>query len=401
MKQVGERIKHLTREDRMTRLSSQGHSQSSASSRQPSRAGTKEQKGRNITSRSTATPSGIGSKPRTESRSASLFSLDSVENPKPKVKELTLEMLEGFNSEAELINHQKEAVREYIVENVGNPMQAFKRINGNGSGRISSMEFADGIDRLGVPWKVLTGLNKASDFFRLFAPKNKGVITFRDFFPDYEEPKTETGYDTPTFWEEYEKEDFVAGHADSDVPKWHSSCSDDGLKVLYEKEHMDFEAAFTRKWMTTTWRRMKGKGKSDARTREMVALHLPRGTGTLDLHGVPTINEHDVKAMRQKYFDQMKGPQRRTQQYIYDLHATRRDLSAAKQSFYHIVSEPVLQRKLMEEQAKQAKEGLLGGLSLLGGHKQAAPEEKEDVASLASHMQGFLHDAFEHEKEDL
>lgn len=358
---------------------------------------------RQVSSSSVATTR-TGSKPLRASRSN--LTLDSVGTPKPQVKELTLDILESFTSEAELTHYQREAVREYILANVGDPVKAFKLINVNGSGRISSMEFADGIEKLKIPWRSLTGLNKPSDFFRLFAAKKTGVVTFRDFFPAYEEPKEETGYDTPTFWEAYEKEDFIEGHdSEVDVPKWQWSCADEGLTVMKERERKDSEAAFIRKWMTTTTRRMKSQGKSDARCREMVALHLPKGTGPNDLHGVPTITEHDVKHLRQKYFDETKGPQRKCQQHIYDLHACRKDLTNSKHNFFHVVTEPILHKKLLEEQAKQAKSAL-GGLAGALIHKHDEPadfndfraeeeEEDEEELSVASEVADAVGELFE------
>lgn len=360
--------------------------------------------------------SSIASTTRTGSQktlkaSRSNLTLASIESSKPKIREMTLEKLESFTSEAELTHYQREAVRDFILQHVGNPVQAFNKINVNGSGRISSMEFADGMERLRVPWKQLTGLNKSSDFFRLFAAKKSGVVTFRDLFPVYEEPKDERGYDTESgcdrFWAKYEGEDFVNGHGDLELPKWESSCANDGLKVLYERERKDFEAAFTRKWMTTTMRRMKARGKSDARCREMVALHLPKGTGPIDLHGVPTISDHDVKQMRQQYLNQMKGPQRKCQQHIYDLHACRKDLLASKHSFYHVVTEPVIQKKLMEDQAKQAKSAL-GGLAGALIHKHDEPvdfndhdDEESEELSVDSEVKEELQDIFEDATEQV
>merc|ERR1740130_728912 len=102
----------------------------------------------------------------------------------------------------------------------GNAVAAFALINLNGSGRICSQEFADGVERVGVQWQKLTGLRKPKDIFRLFDTDKNGVLTLFELFPTERHKKVEdTGTTTPEFWKTYCNKNPIASFYKEDQPK--------------------------------------------------------------------------------------------------------------------------------------------------------------------------------------
>jgi hypothetical protein len=265
----------------------------------------------------------------------------------------------------------------------GNILDMFKLINMNGSGRICSQEFADGVARIGVKWQKLTGLKKPKDLFRLFDQDKDGVITLFELFPtERHTKKDDTGSTTPEFWKIWNKknlpEEFFFDDPKGRHPPWNTGVADDGLAILKERDSKDAEAAFMRKWMQTTMRRMKGRGKSDARCREMCCLHLPRGTGTLDRQGVATFSDVEVKQCKREYNDAVMEPQRMVLKALFDLRETRKELSSSRHNLWHVSMEPILRQKALEEKNNIAKNAL-GGLNLhIHEDHDEAPDEEED-----------------------
>jgi hypothetical protein len=248
-------------------------------------------------------------------------------------------------------------------------LEAFKLINLNGSGRICSSEFADGVTRVGCQWQKLTGLRRQKLFFQLFDTDHDGVISLFDLFPTQRHVKKDTGGSTtPDFWKTWvNKNRAESYHLDCPKgrhPPWNTGVADDGLAIKNEREGKDADAKDMRKWMQTTMRRLKGRGKSDARVREMCCPHLPKGTGPKDRQDVPTFSDAELKQCKLKYKDAVMEPQRVVLKALYDLRETRRTLSASRHQLYAVAVEPFLKQEAIESQAACAK-SMLGGLHLV------------------------------------
>merc|ERR1711908_207217 len=145
---------------------------------------------------------------------------------------------------------------------------------------------------------------------------------------------------------------------------------------MREKDRKDAEAIYMRKWMQSTMRRMKGRGKSDARCREMCCLHLPRGTGPLDRQGVATFSDVEVKHCRREYNDAVSEPQRAVQKDLYDLREIRKDLASSRQKLWHVAVEPLMRQKAQDAQVADFAKSL-GGLHI---HKEDHFDEEESPA---------------------
>jgi len=274
----------------------------------------------------------------------------------------------------------------------GNAVAAFALINLNGSGRICSQEFADGVERVGVQWQKLTGLRKGKDLFRLFDTDKNGTLTLFELFPtERNKPKNSGGATTPEFWKTYCRENPIKSFA-LDQPKgrhppWNTGVAEDGLNVLYTKEKADADAAFMRKWMQTTMRRLKGRGKSDARCREMCCMHLPTGTGPKDRQEVATFSDNEVKQCKREYTDAVSDKQRVVEKALYDLKMTRNELWKSRQKLWHVAMEPQLKAQALEEQKNVAKNM---GLGLGIGKKADLAEEDPPKKTLDNDMKGLL-----------
>lgn len=291
-----------------------------------------------------------------------------------------------------------------IVE-APNALDAFKLINLSGSGRICSNEFADGVARVGVPWQKLTGLRRPKDLFRLFDTDHDGVLTLFELFPAQRDvKKDETGRTTPEFWRMWERGNgadvFALDEPKGRAPHWNNGVADDSLAALYEREGKDADAKFMRKWMRNTMRRLKGRGKSDARVREMCAMHLPKGTGPKDRQEVSTFSDAEVKQCKREYQDAVLDPQRTVQKALYDLRETRRDLSNYRHKLWTVAMEPILRQQALEEKNNVAK-CAFGGLNLgihhedlgdspeEGNKKPKSPEVSGDFAKSLGAMTPF------------
>lgn len=247
---------------------------------------------------------------------------------------------EDFKSEKELTHYRQERIRKELESKGGSAMRAFKAINLNGSGNICSQEFADGVKRLGIPWQRLTGLRKPRQLFKLFDLEKTGVITFFELFPtERNKVRENEQMSTPRFWKAWvDKNDGMEKGCGG--AKWQPGSPEAELQLLYKIRDQNEEATSQHKWISKTFRRMKYKGKSDARAREMVALHLPRGTGPEDLHGVSTLSHLDVQKCKRAYTDAVNEPQRTITKAIDDLKAQRRDIHTCRQHLSTVAVDP-------------------------------------------------------------
>merc|ERR1712183_900809 len=107
---------------------------------------------------------------------------------------------------------------------------------------------------------------------------------------------------------------------------WNPATPDGNLKVLFAAADHREQVVTRRAWMSATFKRMKFKGKTDARAREMVCLHLPRGSGPRDRDGVTTFSADELKACKKTYSESSLEPVKRVQKNIYDMREQRRNL---------------------------------------------------------------------------
>jgi len=218
---------------------------------------------------------------------------------------------------------RQDVVRKELIKCAGSALAAFKAINLNGSGNISSQEFGDGVKRLGVSWQQLTGFTKDRQLFKIFDLERTGVITFYELFPAERGKKIDySGDTTPDFWKRWVNNNRGMHHG-CGGPKWAAGTPEDELALIFSAQAKKKDAEFKHQWMSRTFRKYKARGKSDARCREMVALHLPKGTGPEDLQGVSTFSDNDVKQCKRVYNDDVLEPQRRVLKAVEDLKEQR------------------------------------------------------------------------------
>lgn len=233
---------------------------------------------------------------------------------------------------------------------------AFKLIDLNGSGHISSQEFADGISRLDVNWQQITGLHKGRDLFNLFDEDRDFQIDFRELFPEEATDDAERP-STPDFCRKYVRQ----RNYDIKGARWQPSDREEELKIMREFSDRSDEAAAKRLWMRSTMRRLKTRGKSDGRCREVVAAHLPRGSGPKDREGVNTFTKVDLKNCRKLYSDEVNVPTRRMWKVVGDYKDQRREQKRIYDRLYS-VTEGLLQRQKAEENLNSLGSALGGGL---------------------------------------
>jgi len=258
----------------------------------------------------------------------------------------------------------REVMRAAMLRSAGGPRQAFKALDASGSGNVSMTEFEGGLQQLGIPWQELTHCRTVQHVFRLFDTNRAGLLDYRKLFGQDELVVREKP-DTPGFWQEWVQQNRdisqVAAGANLRSPKWQPDGPEEELKLLFEARSANEGAMVKRAWMRSTIRRMKHRGKSDARCREIVASHLPRGTGPKDLEDVQTFSDVEVRACKRAYQDQVQEPVRNIQKVIYDMREQRRILQTSRQKLYTTAIEPQKKREAAEE-AKQTLGAGLGGL---------------------------------------
>lgn len=258
----------------------------------------------------------------------------------------------------------REQIRNELIEKSGgDARKAFKKLDLNGSGNVSLQEFADGVARAGVDWQRITHMNRDREVFKLFDLDKDGVITFPELFPEANSGEPER-VSTPEFWNSWVKRNHnIAGSLRD--PQWQPRNSEAELQLLFETSENHEAAAGKRKWMEATIRRLKNRGKSDARCREIVAGHLPRGSGPKDREDVQTFSAAEVKSCRKAYNDQVNDRVRKIQKDVYDMKESRRVLHDFKQKLWTVTQEPIM-RKQIEDDRKTAATSVASGLSLTG-----------------------------------
>ena len=277
-------------------------------------------------------------------------------------------------------NHEeyRKAIRQMMIDKCGDDSEdrslrakkAFKKLDLNGSGNVSLQEFADGVARLGINWQEMTGMTRPRELFKIFDLDKDGVIVFNELFPEMEEKEQER-VSTPEFWKRWVQRNRDLENTRG--PKWQPGTPDAELELLFSTSEKHDSASELRKWMASTIHRLKNRGKSDARCREIVAAHLPRGTGPKDLEDVHTFSSTEVKLCKKTYNDEVNDPVRNIQKVVYDMREQRRQLHDSRQKLWTLTMEPVM-RKQMEDDRKNVAAAV--GLSL-GGNGPSMSKEAE------------------------
>lgn len=282
----------------------------------------------------------------------------------------------------------REEVRRELISLAGGAVEAFQIFDLSGSGNISMQEFTDGMERFEFPWKDITGLRWILDLFALFDQNRDGVIDFEELFPQdtgkEEAPRRPT---TPDFWDQWcDWSDDYTVEVYSDRPAlWESGAPDVELQRLFKAQRKLKDEAVHRRWMSSMFRRLKNRGKSDAQCRECIAQHLPRGTGPKDRQSVHTYSELEVKNCKRTYKDDMQNHIRVIQKEVYTMREQRNALADTRQQLLATVGPMLLQHR-QEEERKAAAQGI-GGLSgLFQKDNHNAAHGAQDSADVGSSM---------------
>jgi Ca2+-binding EF-hand superfamily protein len=264
---------------------------------------------------------------------------------------------------------QREIIREQLIEAGGTAKKAFRKLDLNGSGKISCMDFADGVARCGVPWQDLTGLKRPEQIFRLFDQDKDGVIVWSELFPaQANEEDTLQRPSTPDFLETWFRKTKTIDFSQR-ASKWSPATPEEELKVLFDSQSRYKDAADKRRWMAASFRRLKNKGKTDARARECIAAHLPRGSGPRDRDACATFSDAEVRSCRKSYQDSLVEPVKNIQKEVYEMKEQRRTLQNFRMNL-----EKISKKGKQESVQKEAASALLS----FGLGKNHVDEEEDD-----------------------
>ena len=73
-----------------------------------------------------------------------------------------------------------EAIRQALINRCGSVRAAWEVIDVSGGGNVDARAFRDGLDRLKIPWKIITGFKRCLRLFRLFDRDEIGEISLRE-----------------------------------------------------------------------------------------------------------------------------------------------------------------------------------------------------------------------------
>jgi hypothetical protein len=292
----------------------------------------------------------------------------------------------GSQGQAASDEDLREAIREELIGLVGGSMEAFRMMDLSGSGRISLQEFGDGMERIGVPWQEITGYKWMLHLFTLFDQNKDGVVDLDEFFPPDPTRKDDGRRDvnTPDHWEQWcdWSDRYTIRAAVERNPLWEARAPQVELKRLYKAKRTQATVAAHRRWMSSMFRRLKMRGKSDAQVRECIAMHLPRGTGPKDRQSVRTFSELEVMSCKRQYQDGMSNSVRTIQKEVYTMREQRQNLTDTRKMLNEITG-PLLAAQRFEEEKKIAAQNFQG-LHVLGhSGRQEAPEHEEDSVSVS------------------
>mmetsp|Transcript_139042 Transcript_139042/g.432574 ORF Transcript_139042/g.432574 Transcript_139042/m.432574 type:complete len:609 (+) Transcript_139042:59-1885(+) len=171
----------------------------------------------------------------------------------------------------------------------------------------------------------------------------------------------------------------VENAASNRFAKWQPSTPEEKLQILLQAADHRTEGAAKKRWMSSTFRRLKTRGKSDARCREVVALHLPRGSGPKDREDVSTFSQNEVRTCKKQYTDSYMDPVKRIQKVIVDMKDQKRELRAVREDLFMVTEARVLQQRAEEDRKNAAAS--IGGLGLLSKVKDPLGGDETSKAS--------------------
>jgi hypothetical protein len=236
--------------------------------------------------------------------------------------------------------HCRQAVREEIVHRCGSARQAFRSLDQCQQGRVGVCTFSDFVDRLGVRWQHITGLRKFPDLFRLFDAKRDGYLDFEELFPEDHAAELEA---------QSRDEQFVQRWASTCPqfrgPRWSPADKREELSLLHQAVATTEEIAKGRQQMKDAIRNLKTSGTSNSRCREVVAVHLPRGTGPKDMHDVQFWSDAEAEACRRQYREQVNAPVRKIQREIHDMREQRKVLGNSLQDLRSVMEDGQLDKQ--------------------------------------------------------
>jgi len=238
----------------------------------------------------------------------------------------------GFNTQKPDEEHLKEGVRETIREELkrvtGGADQAFRILDLSGSRHVSFQEFYAGLSSLGFPWQADGQVVQPRAIFKLFDSERKGFLTIENLFPETKSKCVDMRISTPDFWNRWCRGNKDSGQARA--PRWDPG-GDKQLQALFDSAQDREDVSEKRRWMAATMRRLKHQGKSDARCRELCALHLPKGTGEKDHEGVRAFSDLEVKYCKKDYSEMVSSSSRNTASAVHEMQDLRRVLQVERQ----------------------------------------------------------------------
>jgi len=298
-------------------------------------------------------------------------------------------MMRREGEERRLMLHLREQVSDSLVKKAGSPSKAYKALDHNCSGRVCMNEFEGGMRALGVKWEEITGFRTTWELFRLFdqpLPKDpnkedddhikrpKGYLTFCDLFPlDAKDQVDPARMSTPDFWSYWCSRNKNVSPTQTRNARWDSAGAEEKLADYKRREAYRERTEERKNWMRGMIHRLKHNGKSDARCREIVALHLPKGSGPKDLEDVQTFSRNEVHACKKTYIDKVQESVRKTEARVCEMHNFRTKLRTTKQQLYQTTEEPHVKAKQMEENRTSLMQlgGGLHGLFKRDHHDEA------------------------------
>lgn len=222
----------------------------------------------------------------------------------------------------------RQVIRSELMRSAGGSHEAFRAMDLSGSRHVSFQEFSTGLSRLDIQWREVTGLRSTRELFKLFDLEKKGVLTLEELFPETKLARGHARISTPDFWSQWCRRTEDDGQVRG--PRWQAGWEKE-LQTTLESTQVRQDVSDKRRWIAATMRRMKNQGKSDARCREVCAMHLPKGTGPKDREDVHTFSDIEVKSCRKDYSEQVNGPVRNIQKTVYEMREQRKVLQVSRQ----------------------------------------------------------------------
>mmetsp|Transcript_42502 Transcript_42502/g.92596 ORF Transcript_42502/g.92596 Transcript_42502/m.92596 type:complete len:577 (-) Transcript_42502:380-2110(-) len=271
---------------------------------------------------------------------------DSHRTPTPtsaKLLEVDQRPLEGPVSQikpGDICEIRRQLSRE-LIKQAGSARKAFQALDLSGSGHISMQEFASGVGRLGI--RQVGGIKRWRDLFTLLDQDKNSVLDWKELFQDESQKLQKPSIaDLENCWQGSGQTEMKRG------PMWKPGPEEELEALAGVSRRMEVMGAH-RKWMSATMRRLKSRGTSDARCREVVAAHLPKGTGPKDRDGITTFSNTEVKASRKEFEAQVNFPAQNIQRVVCDMREQRKALSLTRQQLWALTEEPAMREKILQD----------------------------------------------------